>query len=379
ASDSCDGATVNLISDTTNNGTCAGTYPETRMWDATDCSGNHSATRSQTVFVIDTTAPTIGPAGADNTIKCPNTPVFTPPKASDRCDGATVNLISDTTNNGTCAGTYPETRMWDATDCSGNHSATRSQTVFVIDTTAPTIGPAGADNTIKCPNTPVFTPPKASDRCDGATVNLISDTTNNGTCAGTYPETRMWDATDCSGNHSATRSQTVFVIDTTAPTIGPAGADNTIKCPNTPVFTPPKASDRCDGATVHLVSDTTNNGSCAGTYAETRTWDATDCSGNHSATRSQTVFVIDTTAPTIGPAGADNTIQCTNTPVFTPPTASDTCGDATVNLVSDTTNNGTFAGTYTETMMWYATDCSGNHSGTRSQTVFVIDTTAPTI
>src|SRR4029077_4409956 len=293
--------TVNQLSDTTTNGSCAGTYTETRTWDATDCSGNHSATRSQTVFVIDTTAPTIGPAGADNTIQCPNTPVFTEPTASDTCGNTTVNQLSDTTTNGTCAGTYTETRTWDATDCSGNHSATRSQTISVVDTTAPTIGPAGADNTIQCPNTPVFTPPTASDTCGDATVHQIGDSTTNGTCAGTYTETRTWDATDCSGNHSITRSQTVFVIDTTAPTIGPAGADNTIQCPNTPVFTPPTASDSCDGATVNLVSDNTINGTCAGTYTETRMWDATDCSGNHSATRSQTVFVIDTTAPEIGP------------------------------------------------------------------------------
>src|SRR5436309_1956342 len=368
ASDTCGGATVNLVSDSTTNGTCAGTYTETRTWDATDCSGNHSETRSQTISVIDTTAPAFGAAGGYETIQCPNSPVFTPPSASDTCGGATVNLVSDSTTNGTCAGTYTETRTWDATDCSGNHSETRSQTISVIDTTAPAFGAAGGYETIQCPNSPVFTPPSASDTCGGATVNLVSDSTTNGTCAGTYTETRTWDATDCSGNHSETRSQTISVIDTTAPTIGAAGGDETIQCPNSPVFTPPSASDTCGGATVNLVSDSTTNGTCAGTYSETRTWDATDCSGNHSATRSQTISVVDTTAPTIGDAGADNTIQCPNSPVFTPPTASDTCGGATVNLVSDSTTNGTCAGTYTETRTWDATDCSGNHSETRSQT-----------
>src|SRR5207247_3199291 len=98
-----------------------------------------------------------------------------------------------------------------SSDLSGNHSETRSQTISVIDTTAPTIGAAGADNTIQCPNSPVFTPPTASDTCGGATVNQVSDSTTNGTCAGTYSETRTWDATDCSGNHSETRSQRTAV------------------------------------------------------------------------------------------------------------------------------------------------------------------------
>src|SRR5436309_11631511 len=128
--------------------------------------------------------------------------------SSDTCGGATVNLVSDSTTNGTCAGTYTETRTWDATDCSGNHSETRSQTISVIDTTAPTIGAAGGDETIQCPNSPVFTPPSASDTCGGATVNLVSDSTTNGTCAGTRSEERSGEATDCRGNHSEPRSKT---------------------------------------------------------------------------------------------------------------------------------------------------------------------------
>src|SRR5207237_185153 len=206
--------------------------------------------------------------------------------------------------------------------------------VPVWNTPSLTSGAAGTNTTIHCPATPSFTPPTASDTCGGATVNLVSDVTTPGTCAGTSTETRTWDATDCSGNHSVTRSQTITVVDTTPPTIGAAGTNTTIQCPATPSFTPPTASDTCGGATVNLVSDVTTPGTCPGTLTETRTWDATDCSGNHSVTRSQTITVVDTTPPTIGAAGANATIQCPNTPSFTPPTASDTCGGATVNLVS---------------------------------------------
>src|SRR6202030_2751540 len=126
----------------------------------------------------------------------------------------------------------------------------------IIYTTAPAIGPAGDNATIQCPDSPVFTPPSASDTCGGATVNQVSDTTTNGTCAGTYTETKTWDATDCSGNHSETRSQTVSVIDTTAPTIGPAGDNATIQCPASPTFMAPTAVDTCGAAAVHPASDT---------------------------------------------------------------------------------------------------------------------------
>src|SRR5439155_206059 len=273
-------------------------------------------------------------------IECPASPSFTAPTASDACGGATVVQDSDTTAQGSCANNYSETVTWHAVDACGNTSAQKSRTVTVRDTTAPVLANPAADATIECPATPSFTAPTASDACGGATVVQDSDTTAQGSCANNYSETVTWHAMDACGNTSAQKSRTVTVEDTTAPTIGNAGADGTVECPNSPVFTPPTASDACGGSTVNEVGDTTAAGS-----------------GNHSASRTQTVTVVDTTPPTIGAAGADDTIQCPNSPVFTPPTASDTCGGSTVNLVSDTSTNGTCAGTYTETRTWDATDC----------------------
>src|SRR4030095_15871854 len=379
ASDACDGATVHLLSDVTAAGSCANNYTRTRTWDATDACGNHSATVSQTITVQDTQAPTIGGQGADGTIECTATPEFTAPTASDACGGATVHLLSDVTAAGSCANNYTRTRTWDATDACGNHSATVSQTITVQDTQAPTIGGQGADGTIECTATPEFTAPTASDACGGATVHLLSDVTAAGSCANNYTRTRTWDATDACGNHSATVSQTITVQDTQAPTIGGQGADGTIECTATPEFTAPTASDACGGATVHLLSDVTAAGSCANNYTRTRTWDATDACGNHSATVSQTITVQDTQAPTIGGQGADGTIECTATPEFTAPTASDACGGATVHLLSDVTAAGSCANNYTRTRPWDATDACGNHSATVSQTITVQDTQAPTI
>src|SRR5262249_51174002 len=156
--------------------------------------------------------------------------------------------------------------------------------------------------------------------------------------------------------------QTITVIDNTPPTIGGQGINATISCPQVPSFTIPTASDACSTASVQLVSDVTVQGSCAGTFVETRTWRAVDACGNMSGTVAQTITVIDNTPPVIGSAGANATIECTATPSFTPPTASDACSAVTVNLVSDVTAFGN-GGTRLETRTWVAVDACGNMSG----------------
>src|SRR4029079_9123053 len=143
----------------------------------------------------------------------------------------------------------------------------------VVDTQAPTIGQAGANATMECTATPSFSAPTASDACGGSTVRLLSDVTAAGSCANNFSRTRTWDAIDACGNTSATRTQTVTVVDTQAPTIGQAGANATIECTATPSFTAPTASDACGTSTVRLLSDVTAAGSCANNFSRTRTWD----------------------------------------------------------------------------------------------------------
>src|SRR5439155_7552517 len=141
------------------------------------------------------------------------------------------------------------------------------------------------------------------------------------------------------GNHSSTVSQIITVVDTTPPNIGSAGANATIECTATPSFTAPTATDACNGATVNNLGDATSANGCTTTI--TRSWDAVDACGNHAATVSQKITVVDTTPPTIGAPGANATIECTATPSFTAPTASDACGTVTINLLSDITAAGT--------------------------------------
>ncbi|MFN8697889.1 MAG: hypothetical protein ACK5XQ_01055 [Flavobacteriales bacterium] len=361
ATDVCDSnPAVVIVSDVTTPGACTGSYARTITWKAVDACGNESDIVSQTITVIDTTAPSISAAGANATINCPAVPVFTAPTATDTCDpNPTIVLVSDVTVNGECAGSYSVTCTWVALDDCGNESQPVSQTITVIDTTAPVISAAGADATVDCLVTPVFTAPTATDACDpNPTIVLVSDVTVDGACAGTYVRTRTWKAVDACGNESAAVSQSITVQDITAPSISAAGANATVDCLVTPVFTAPTATDACDpNPTIVLVSDVTADGSCAGSYVRTRTWKAVDACGNESGLVSQTITVIDTTAPVISAAGANATINCPAVPVFTAPTATDTCDpNPTIVLVSDVTVDGACAGSYVRTRTWKAVD-----------------------
>src|SRR5258705_12676890 len=73
-------------------------------------------------------------------------------------------------------------------------------------------------------------------------------------------------------------------------------------------------------------------------------------------------------AITIGNAGANATIECTASPSFTAPTATDACNGATVNQVGGDVSAGT-ACAPTVTRTWNAVDACGNTSVTRSQTI----------
>src|SRR5206468_7269163 len=110
------------------------------------------------------------------TISCTASPSFTAPTASDACNGATVNNLGDVTTGTSCSKTV--TRRWDATDACGNHSATVSQSIVIIDDVPPTIGTAGANTTINCSVAPTFTAPTASDACNAVTVNNLGDVTS---------------------------------------------------------------------------------------------------------------------------------------------------------------------------------------------------------
>ncbi len=375
ASDTCGNAAVSILGTVTNAvGFCGNTFAATRTWRATDACGN-SSTCTQMVTVVDTTAPTITCA-PNKMVECTAAWTFDAPTASDTCGGVSVSIVGTTTNiNGFCGNTFSATRTWRATDACGNTAAC-SQTVTVVDTTPPVITCVGNKN-VECTSAWTFDSPSASDTCGTVSVSIMGTTTNIiGFCGNTFSATRTWRATDACGN-IATCSQTVTVVDTTPPAIV-CVPNKSVECTSPWTFDAPTANDTCGNAAVSVLGTVTNAvGFCGNTFAATRTWRATDACGN-SSTCTQMVTVVDRTAPTIT-CVANKAVECTATWTFDAPTASDTCGNATISIVGTVTNNAGFCGgTFAATRTWRATDACGN-SSTCTQMVTVVDTTAPLI
>ncbi len=171
---------------------------------------------------------------------------------------------------------------------------------------------------------------------------------------------------------------TLTVVDTVAPVIV-CLADKTVECGDAWTFDRPGATDICDGTNVTItVTGTITNAACGDTFTATRTWKATDGSGNFT-TCSQMVTVRDTTPPTITCA-LNKTVECGDAWTFDRPGAADICSGTNVTIaVTDTTTNNACGDTFIATRTWVATDACGNPSAACSQTVTVVDSTVPTI
>ncbi|MFZ1677594.1 MAG: hypothetical protein WAT91_09985, partial [Saprospiraceae bacterium] len=387
ASDACDATpTMTLVGNNSEPGPCTGSYVLLRIWNFTDDCGNISSDFSQTITVLDETAPVLSGQGSASTIDCPSIPVFIAPTATDVCDASPVITFTDATVTGSCVGSYKITRTWLATDACGNTSLPVSQTITVQDVTAPVVlTPAGSLNaTVECSDPTGLAEalaafPTATDACDATpTMILVGNNSELGLCPGAYVLLRIWNFTDDCGNISSDFSQTITVLDATAPVLSGQGLATTLDCPSIPVFIAPAATDVCDASPIITFSDATVMGACAGSYAITRTWLAKDACGNISLPVSQSITVQDITPPVLSGEGADLTIECPSIPVFTSPIAIDACGSLFTITSEDITTIGACAGSYGVKRTWTATDDCGN-SSSASQTINVQDNTAPVI
>jgi hypothetical protein len=202
-----------------------------RTWTATDDCGNRS-TCVQQITVRDSTPPLLS-IPADIVLECPadtstnNTGTAT---ASDACGSASITY-SDSVSNG-CGGTRVVSRIWTATDDSGNIT-NAVQTITVRDTTPPTLT-INPSRTVAAGEAWTFDDPVAFDSCSAVTVNVLNTTTNL-TATNTLVATQTWEATDACGNTS-TCQQTVtqpIVLPLLAPTIVSAPKCQTVGCGNT--------------------------------------------------------------------------------------------------------------------------------------------------
>ena len=364
ATDNCGEVTIEVSSETTA-GDCDGSYTVTRTFTATDAAGN-SSSATQTIAVEDTTAPELT-IPADYTAECDETLVMDDATASDNCSEVSITLESDTIA-GNAAGNYTIVRTFTATDACGN-STSASQTIIVEDTTAPELS-IPADYTAECSDELILDDATATDNCGEVTIEVSSETTA-GDCDGSYTVTRTFTATDDAGN-SSSATQTITVEDTTAPEFTSVPADYTVECSDEMPMDDATASDNCSDVSITVESETIA-GDAAGNYTIVRTFTATDACGN-STQATQTITVEDTTAPELS-IPADYTAECSDELILEDATATDNCGEVTIEVSSETTA-GDCDGSYTVTRTFTATDAAGN-SSSATQTIAVEDTTAP--
>jgi hypothetical protein len=379
AVDNCDpNPTVTYLGEVITPGACPQSYTITRSWEAKDGCGN-ADTCSQTITVVDTTAPIFVDCPADITVECDAIPTPASPSATDNCGAVTVTYLGETSTPGACPQSYNLTRKWEAADECGN-ADTCTQVITVEDTTPPVIGTCPQDATVECDNIPaVGSPNGITDNCDPSpSLIYLGETTVAGACPNSYSLIRKWIAVDACGNESDTCTQTITVVDTTAPIFVDCPADATVSCDNIPTVTDPKAVDSCDNnPTVTFLGEEVVNGSCP--YFIIRRWEAKDACGN-ADTCEQTLTVIDNIAPVIDSCPANITVECGNVPSAATVTASDNCTtNPPVTYLGESSAPGACPQSYTLVRKWVAHDNCGNSSDTCVQVITVLDTMPPTI
>ena len=258
---------------------------------------------------------------------------------------------------------------WTATDSSGN-SASATQTITVVDTTAPvveTLIPLTFEATTQNDNLIEIPLINADDNTE---VIIITNDAPSSFEFGTTIVT--WTIIDIIGNQSIIEQQ-IDVIDTTLPTItSPVNVEveATSMENNLVEFGFATASDQVEISTI------TNDAPTIFPLGETIvTWTATDSSGN-SASATQTITVVDTTAPVI--VTPENIISNATSKLNNIVTLDQISVIDSISTVK-ITNNAPSYYEFGETIVtWTATDSSGN-SASATQTITVVDTTAPVI
>ncbi len=237
-----------------------------------------------------------------------------------------------------------------------------------------------------CSATASWTAPTATDNCPGVS---ISSTHSSGSSFNKGVTTVTYTATDMSGN-TKTCSFTVTVNDNEMPMINNCPGNISLNtspgtCSATASWTAPTATDNCPGV---MLSSTHSSGSSFGTGTHTVLYTATDMSGN-TKTCSFTITVTDNEMPGISCPG--NAMR-NNSPGVCKynvsgaefnATATDNCGIMSNNYTlsgatmgTGSNLNGVMLNKGITTVMWKATDNSGNMK-TCSFTVEVKDNEAP--
>jgi len=363
-------------------------------------SGCVSSSQTFNVDFADNTPPVISgcPSNINTTTgagrtTCDQVASWTEPTATDNCtvSGSLVWTKSHTSGNAFPLGTTTVT--YTVKDLA-NNTATCTFTVTVVDNTPPTFTAPNnitiySDNSCNYSAPVLLTgqPNNENDNCPlgGIKATFSDGPRTYGACVGTSTVVRTWSLTDVNSN-TTTHAQTITIADNIKPVLT-LPLPITIECTastapaNTGQAT---ATDNCGGTVTVTYSDVSVAGNCAGRSTITRTWTATDCSGN-SASGNQTISIQDTQAPTL---------VCTNFTVATPNNipasdlyshlaAVDNCGGTVEFVLTDESYTGLTSGAgFCPTSVirkYIARDQCGNTSAECTQTITVTNTSGCTV
>ncbi|MEL6923863.1 MAG: T9SS type A sorting domain-containing protein, partial [Bacteroidota bacterium] len=365
AADNCSSISV-TFEDVRESGDCNGGYSVTRVWTATDQSGN-SATASQ-VFTItkDETPPLFSFVPGDQSLSCGDAVQFGVASASDQCSNTQLRFEDEYTQN---AGVEIYTRTWTAVDDCGNEAFAK-QTITVTDNTPPNIVFTPADKTIFCGQGLSFEAPLVEDLCSSFSSDFDDEETVLD-CGRSI--SRKWTFTD-ENNNQAFATQTITVLDNIAPTFVEVPASQSFACGATLEIPAPVVTDDCSEVTISYEDEAIFD-DCSSGYAFRRVWTAMDACGNVSMASQEFSTPVDETPPVFTTTLEDRVISCTEELVFEQPGATDACGSVSLKFDDERSGNGC------ETIVertWVAQDPCGNVASL-TQRVRIVDNEPPLI
>jgi large repetitive protein len=370
ATDNCDSSVIVIFNETQEAGDCPQAYTIYRTWTATDTCEN-SVSYTQVINIVDTTAPEFNIENTEITVSCDSTIQIPSPVATDNCDDELELTAASSIFMGECANEWTESYSWTATDDCGN-SSTVTFTVHYVDETAPVFTIVPQAIIVECGQQVPVTSAEATDNCGDVTITYADSDLLQDNCAGYY--IRTFTAVDACGN-SATATQIIDIIDTTAPVITACPANASYSClSNVPAANTAlvSATDVCSNVTITLHSEVVNGNDCAGTI--TRIYRATDACGNF-ADCVQVINYSDNVAPVFNNPPVNIYADCASVPALPEVTATDNCSDVTVTMTELFASGGcvgVLVRTYT------ATDACGNIA-VHEQYITLVDTVAPVL
>ncbi len=384
ATDGCSNPSISASDNTETVNGCV--HSQTRTFTATDHCGNAQTISRTVTWIVDVTKPVF--TGNYNAIDLDCNPTAAAIEAAlgsaSATDGCSDPSISASDNTETVNGcVHSQTRTFTATDHCGN-AQTISRTVsWIVDVTKPVFTGSYAAIDLDCNPTAAaieaaLGSASATDGCSDPSISASDNTETVNGCV--HSQTRTFTATDHCGN-AQTISRTVsWIVDVTKPVFTGSYAAIDLDC--NPIAAAieaalgsASATDGCSNPSISASDNTEIVNGCV--HSQTRTFTATDHCGN-AQTISRTVsWIVDTTPPVISGVGAPAAISCPAVPSFSSPTATDGCSTPTLSY-TDATTPGTCVSAYSKTRTWTATDHCGNTS-TASQTITVVDNTAPSI